>query len=247
MPIAATAKTLAFGLCLGRVLATCIENEAIENDFVSLYGRIISIPRFDSCCMFDVCGLPCPTETPGPTKGFGIAAIVGIALSFLIGAYTYFLIQGSVENFFVAGRSLPFLVTAITLGAQSIDSNALLGNADLSYKFSFWDGAVIPIGLGLSLIINGLFLAGKVNEEQVLTLPDIFAKRYGRVVEVLVSLATCISFMMLLAGNLVGMGVILAYLWNMNESGAIWISSSVVWSYTVLGGLFSVAYTDVLQ
>jgi Na+/proline symporter len=75
--------------------------------------------------------------------GFGIAAIVGITISFLIGAYTYFLIRGSVENFFVAGRSLPFLVTAITLAAQSIDSNALLGNADLAYRFSFWDGKLL--------------------------------------------------------------------------------------------------------
>jgi Na+/proline symporter len=77
--------------------------------------------------------------------------------------------------------------------------------------------------------------------------PDIFAKRYGKVVELLVSVTTIISFIMLLAGNLVGMGVILAYLWQIEESGAIWISSAVVWAYTVCGGLFSVAYTDVIQ
>ena len=108
-------------------------------------------------------------------------------------------------------------------------------------------GAVLPIGLGLSLIINGVFLAENINKDNVLTLPDVFAKRYGKVVEVLVSITTVISFMMLLAGNLVGMGVILAYLWGMSESGAIWISSAIIWSYTVSGGLFSVAYTDVLQ
>jgi Na+/proline symporter len=96
-------------------------------------------------------------------------------------------------------------------------------------------------------VINGIFLARKINEEKVLTLPDVFAKRYGVAVEVLVSLTSIISFMMLLAGNLVGMGVILAYVWGMSETGAIWISSAVVWSYTVTGGLFSVAYTDVFQ
>ena len=37
---------------------------------------------------------------------------------------------------------------------------------------------------------------------------DILAKRYGVVVEVLASIATIISFLMLLAGNLVGMGVV---------------------------------------
>lgn len=108
-------------------------------------------------------------------------------------------------------------------------------------------GAVLPIGLGLSLFINGQFLAQKIHQDKVLTLPDVFAKRYGKVVEIFVSMATLISFLMLLAGNLLGMGVVLAYVWGINEQGAIWISAAVIWSYTVLGGLYSVAYTDVIQ
>jgi Na+/proline symporter len=80
-----------------------------------------------------------------------------------------------------------------------------LGNADLSYKYSFFDGAVLPIGLGLSLILNAIFLARFINQENVLTLPDVLAKRYGKIVEVVVSCITIVSFLMLLAGNLVGM------------------------------------------
>jgi len=111
----------------------------------------------------------------------------------------------------------------------------------------FYDGAVLPIGLGLSLILNGIFLAHHVNNDEVLTLPDIFAKRYGRVVEVLVSLATVTSFIMLLAGNLVGFGVITSYLWGISETAGIWTAACIVWAYTASGGLFSVAYTDVVQ
>ena len=147
--------------------------------------------------------------------GFGIAIVIAIVISFLIGFATLFLVQGEAENFFVAGRSLPLWIVAMTLGAQSIDSNAILGNADLSYKFHFYDGAVLPIGLGLSLILNGLFLARHINNEtDVLTLPDILAKRYGKVPEILVSIATIVSFMMLLAGNLVG-----KYSFCVGESG----------------------------
>eukprot|EP00934_Nitzschia_sp_Nitz4_P005955 Nitzschia sp. Nitz4//scaffold243_size29414//16856//19408//NITZ4_008060-RA/size29414-augustus-gene-0.13-mRNA-1//-1//CDS//3329543843//5945//frame0 len=201
-----------------------------------------------TCCQFDVCGLPCPAEVERPTKGFGIAIIIAIVVSFLIGFATLFLVQGEAENFFIAGKSLPLWIVAFTLGAQSIDSNALLGNADLSYKYHFWDGACLPIGLGLSLILNGIFLARHINnEENVLTLPDILARRYGKLNEILISIITIISFMMLLAGNLVGMGVILAYVWDIEEAAGIWISASIVWGYTVSGGLFSVAYTDVAQ
>ena len=95
--------------------------------------------------------------------------------------------------------------------------------------------------------MNGTFLADKIHGDMVLTLPDVFAKRYGRVVELLVSVTTIVSFIMLLAGNLVGMGVIAAHVWGVQEAGAIWISSAVIWSYTVTGGLFSVAYTHVFQ
>ena len=182
------------------------------------------------------------------TTGHGLAVGFAIGLSFLIGALTYFLVQGEAENYFVAGKSLPLWIVAMTLGAQSVDSNSLLGNVDLSYRYHFFDGAVIPIGLGLSLILNGLLLAGKINaEENVLTLPDVLAKRYGKVVEVMVGLVSITSFLMLLAGNLVGMGRICAYVWGINETVAIWVSAVIVWTYTVTGGLFSVAYTDVVQ
>jgi solute:Na+ symporter, SSS family len=112
----------------------------------------------------------------------------------------------------------------------------------------WWDGAVIPIGLGTSLINNAIFLAGKINrEENVLTLPDVLAKRYGKVVEVMVSLVSITSFLFLLSGNLVGMGFVSAYTWGVSPTVGIWVSAAIIWGYTVTGGLFSVAYTDVVQ
>lgn len=258
-----------------RVLADCLDNKEFNDYFENVDGRISDIPRFGSCCMYDVCGLQCPITQRAPSRGeepegttvqkcigrqsnsrsvmcmilpgYSIAVIVGVLIPFIAGLSMYLFVKGSAETFFVADRSLPLFVVVMTLASQSIDSNALLGNADLSYKYGFWDGVVLPLGLALSLFINGIFLAAKVQQDNVLTLPDIFAKRYGRVVEVLVSCATISSFIMLLAGNLVGMGVVLAYVWKIEENGAIWIASAMCWAYAVSGGLYSVAYTDVIQ
>jgi hypothetical protein len=88
-----------------------------------------------TCCQNDVCAIPCPEPVARPSNGFGIAVLLGIVVSFLIGIATLFFVQGEAENFFVAGRSLPLWIVAMTLGAQAIDSNSLLGNADLSYKY----------------------------------------------------------------------------------------------------------------
>lgn len=159
------------------------------------------------------------------TIGFGIAVVAGIAVFVIIGFASIIVVKGKSENYFVAGRSLPLFVVTATLASQSLDSNAILGNVDLSYKYHFFDGAVLPIGLGLSLLLNGLFLASKINNDYALTLPDVYAKRYGKLVELLVSICTIISFLFLLAGNLVGMGAILSYVLGLSQDVAIWVST----------------------
>jgi Na+/proline symporter len=159
-------------------------------------------------------------------SGFGIAVMCAIALFVIVGFASIFIIKGQSENYFVAGRSLPLWVLTATLASQSLDSNAILGNADLSYKYHFFDGAVLPIGLGLSLILNGVFLASKIHADNALTLPDVFGKRYGKLVEVMASICTIISFLCLLAGNLVGMGTIISYLLGISQEASIWVSNS---------------------
>lgn len=201
-------RSLVLGALLGLIQLASVGSESCIADpdlnAIFIPEGETSIPLEGSCCQQDVCNIPCPAELPDITKGYGIAVALTIVVSFLIGVATFFVVQGEAENYFVAGHSLPLWIVAMTLGAQSVDSNALLGNVDLSYKYQFFDGAVIPIGLGLSLILNGIFLAHKINGESALTLPDVLAKRYGKVVEVLVSCTTITSFLMLLAGNLVG-------------------------------------------
>lgn len=165
--------------------------------------------------------------------------MVAICIFVVVGFLTIFLIKGESERFFVGGRSFPLWIVTSTLASQSIDSNALLGASTLSYRYHFWDGAVIPIGLGISLLLNSLFLARFINQDYAFTLPDVFAKRYGKVVEILASLCSVVSFLCLLAGNLVGMGEILAYTINISQEGAIWLSTVLVTLYTVAGGMVS--------
>jgi Sodium:solute symporter family len=107
--------------------------------------------------------------------------------------------------------------------------------------------AVLPIGLSLNLLLNGIFLAPHIHKDHVLTLPDVYAKRYGVTVEILISLCTIISFLMLLGGNLVGMASICSYLWSIDEVGAVWLSAFIIWAYTFTGGLYAVAYTAIVQ
>ena len=244
----ATLLTTFTGLKTAR--ATCIPS---NSDYEAFFAGSIdsanppSLPTAGSCCQMDVCAIPCPATVPKPDSDFGIGVICVVVLFCMIGIGTVYFVGGKAKNFFVAGRSLPLPVVILTLASQSIDSNALLGNADLSYKFAFFDGAVLPIGLGLSLILNALFFAKKMNAEGVLTLPDVYGKRYGVATEIIASLVLCCSFLCLLAGNLVGMAKILAYLFDLDITDGVFLSGIIILVYTACGGLFSVAYTDVIQ
>jgi SSS family solute:Na+ symporter len=123
-----------------------------------------------------------------------------------IGVWASKQIKGDSVNFLVAGRGLALPLAGATLMAQSVDSNATLGNTDLSSEFGFWAGAALPIGLSLCLLLTGLFIAKPMNRMGLITIPDFYRLKYGRTVELIAAGIMSVSFSFLLAGNLVAGG-----------------------------------------
>ncbi len=198
------------------------------------------------------CGIPCPVGddarmSPEDMGGFQAVVLAFMFVCALIGAAAYFFVGKDEGKFFVGGRNLNIFVVTATLASQSLDSNAALGNIDLGYFYHWWDGACLPIGLGLSLVLNGIFFARPLNEMKLLTLPDLFARKFGPATEILFSFLAIVSFLFLLGGNLVGSGRIIAYLFDLDPVPGIWITTFAIWLYTIAGGLISVAYTDCAQ
>ncbi|MFA9427809.1 sodium:solute symporter family protein [Natronorubrum sp. A-ect3] len=175
----------------------------------------------------------------------GVAIFLTVCIT--IGLYMARNVDGSSENYILAGRGLVLPIVAATLMAQSLDANATLGNTDLAADFGFWAGAALPVGLAACLIICGLFFAKPLNRMNLMTLPDFFRRRYGRSVEVFASVVTCLSFTILLAGNLVAGGFLFETFLGTSYITGIVILGLIILLYTLTGGLFAVAYTDIIQ
>ena len=209
--------------------------------------------KSDSATQWLDCGIPCPAPYPMSqatlAATFGPPVLVFIIVCSLLGLLALVRVGKKAENYFVAGRSLNLFVVTATLGSQCIDSGTALGTLDLGYLYHWWDGAAIPIGLGSSLFLNAIFFAGPLNKMKLMTLPDLMARKFGVATEILFSVLSIASFCCLLGGNLVGAGKIVSHLFfnQANEIPGIWICAFAVWLYTVTGGLFSVAYTDIGQ
>jgi len=173
--------------------------------------------------------------------------IVFLVATLAIGMWAAKQVDGDSENYLVAGRGLVLPLAAATLMAQSVDSNATLGNTDLVAEFGFWAGASLPIGLALCLFLTALFFAKPLNRMGLITIPDFYRIKYNHLTEVVASLLMVLSFSFLLAGNLVAGGYMFeAFLGTTYTAGVI-LLAIVVFIYTASGGLFAVAYTDAIQ
>ncbi len=177
--------------------------------------------------------------------------IAGVGLTVLVvlvvGVAVARKVDGDSANYLVAGRRLGVPLVAVSLTAAAVDSNATVGNTDLTSQFGFWSGASLALGLSICLLLTGLFLAKPINRMKLFTLGDFFRIRYGRRTEVVASLVMLLSFVTLLAGNLVACGFLLERFAHIPYAWGVLLSIALVLAYTVAGGLFSDAYTAVIQ
>ena len=180
-------------------------------------------------------------------EGFGIAVAVFIAITIIVGVFAGKLVQKSGKRLIVAGKSLPLFMVGTMLAAQAVDGNSTLGNIALVFEFGFWAGAVIPIGLGICLLLVGAFYAKPLNKMSMITLPDFYFRRYGNGAEGISSILMIISFLILVAGNLAACGFILEIVFGIDYFWGITIAALAVVVYTIAGGLFASAYTNLFQ
>lgn len=133
------------------------------------------------------------------------------------------------------------------LFAQATEANGTLGGAGLAYSGGFWQGFSIAGGCGLAVLLTGMFYAKPLNRMNLITLPDFYYRRYNNTVEILVSILSTITFIIMLAGNIAGSGWILQWVFGISLIQAMLIVTSIVFLYTILGGIFSCVVTDIIQ
>ena len=172
---------------------------------------------------------------------------VSIVVVTLIGLYVARRVGGDSTNFLVGGRNLALPLVGAALMGQAVDTNATLGNTDLSSAFGFWAGAALPLGLGLCLLITGLFFAKPMNRMGLTTLPDYYRLRFGRPVEIMASILMMIAFAILVAGNLVAGGFLFEYFVGFPYWVGVVLIAGIVLLYTGAGGMLADAYTAIVQ
>jgi SSS family solute:Na+ symporter/sodium/proline symporter len=149
------------------------------------------------------------------------------------------------DDFMVAGRRLSVKVLVGTLLATWIGSGSIIAGAGLAYErglSALWFDA----GVWAALII--LFLiAGRARRFAQYTVPDILESRYNKYARVLGTLVTIIAYTAIVSYQFRAGGMVLNLVTGISIDQGIIITALFVIGYTVLAGLISVAYTDVVN
>ncbi len=104
-----------------------------------------------------------------------------------------------------------------------------------------------PWAYALSLIIGGLFFAGRMRESGFTTMLDLFELRFGHRVSVGLFVAAALGELFWSAAILTALGTTLSTLLGLDFTTAVLASAAIAIGYTTMGGLQSVAKTDVFQ
>ncbi|XP_071753521.1 high-affinity choline transporter 1-like [Centroberyx gerrardi] len=152
------------------------------------------------------------------------------------------------EMALLGNRGINLVVGIFTMTATWVGGGFIVGTAEAVYNPSMgliW--AVMPVAATMCFIIGGLFFAKPMRDRKYVTMMDPFQIKYGKVPTAALSLTALASEIMWVTGTLIGLGVTMSVILDLSYTVSIWISAAVAITYTLLGGLYSVAYTDIIQ
>ncbi len=161
-----------------------------------------------------------------------------------VGAYRSKQVKNQ-DDFMVAGRRLSAKVLVGTLLATWIGSGSIIASAGLAYDKGFpalWFDA----GVWAAIIILYL-IAGRVRKFAQYTVPDILEARYNAAARVLGTIVTVIAYTAIVSYQFRAGGMVLNLVTGISIDQGIIITAVFVIGYTVLAGMISVAYTDVIN
>ena len=177
--------------------------------------------------------------------GFVVAYLV---VTIAIGLWAALRVHNS-KDYVLAGRSLPLYMSAATVFATWFGAETVLSVSATFTRDGLNGIPADPFGASFCLLFVALFFARAFYRMDLLTIGDFYRRRYGKPVEVVTSLAITTSYLGWTSAQLTALGLVFSVL----SGGAIpletgiYLGAAFVLAYTIWGGMWSVAMTDLVQ
>lgn len=162
--------------------------------------------------------------------------------------------NNDVGDFYLGGRKLGPLVSAMSAEASDMSSYLLMGLPGLAYLSGCAEVGWTAIGLAIGTYLNWLIVAKRLRvysqKTSSITIPDFFSNRYKDNSKVLIGIAAAIIlifFVPYTASGFSACGKLFNSLFGWNYHAAMIISAIIIILYTSLGGFLAASFTDLIQ
>lgn len=160
----------------------------------------------------------------------------------------------SEKDYFLGGKSMNGLVSALSAGASDMSSWVLMGLPGaicLAGLGEVW----ISIGLIIGTILSWIFIAPKLRKYAIkandsITIPEFFSNRFlvkGNLLRVSCAVIFVVGYCVYAASSIVACGKVLNVITSLPETPAMIIAAIIIVAYTMLGGFKAVCWTDFIQ
>lgn len=158
------------------------------------------------------------------------------------------------DDFYLGGRKLGPLVTAMSAEASDMSSWLLMGLPGVALVYGLAEASWTALGLGIGTWINWFIVSKRIrNYTQLIdavTIPEFFSKRFGdkkNLLSLIAGLVILVFFVPYTASGFNACGTLFASLFGVDYFTAMVISAIVIVLYTTLGGFLAASTTDLIQ
>jgi SSS family solute:Na+ symporter len=177
-----------------------------------------------------------------------VFVLIYLALTIALGLWAATRVHGS-KDFLVAGRSLPLYMSMATVFATWFGAETVLSVSATFAKDGLGGIVADPFGASFCLIFVALFFARAFYRMDLLTIGDFYRKRYNKRVELITGIAITLSYLGWTSAQLTALGLVFSVLSGgaISLNTGIMIGAAIVLFYTIWGGMWSIAITDLFQ
>ena len=183
-----------------------------------------------------------------------VTAIVIYLLLMLAIGFRFSKKTSNSEDFYLGGRKMGPLVTAMSAEASDMSSWLLMGLPGLAYLTGVADAAWTAIGLGIGTWLNWYFVSRRLRRYSqnigAITVPEFFSKRYhdkSNVLNAIAAIVIIIFFIPYTASGFAACGKLFNSLFGVDYTAAMTVAALVIVGYTIMGGFGAVSTTDLIQ
>ncbi len=150
-------------------------------------------------------------------------------------------------DFTLAGKNLTTSFVAVTLFATWFGSSQIMGNPGYFIQDGFSSYVTLILSGGICLFIVGQFYARKLYRMNIVTVNDFFRIKYNKKLELASSLLMTFAYPHWIAAQFVALAYLFNAVMGVPITYGIFIGAAIVVLYTYIGGMWAVAYTDMVQ